>query len=294
MDAAARFSLDRLRSRDLFDREPPGTLYHYTDFDGVAGILATRSLWLSKISTLNDTSEIRLAVQQFKARAEQAAERLPADEARFVREAAAHVDDAQRTNICIASFGEDGDQLEHWRSYANDGRGIALGFRGEALRETGSVHEVRLLRCIYDREAHARMVEELLQMLLNALREVRPREEAGRRALVEEFRRLFLQIAPVLKDTHFGGEREWRLVSTPRPPDDPRITATLYGNVASVKFVLPFCADGQSPSTILSSIRIGPTQDPDNVADAVDVLARRNGFEVHDLRFSQIPYRPRR
>ena len=90
-----------------------------------AGILASRSLWLSKISTLNDTSEISVAVRQFKARATQAAERLPKDEGEFLRHAADQLDEARRTNICVASFGEEDDQLEHWRSYANDGRGIA-------------------------------------------------------------------------------------------------------------------------------------------------------------------------
>ena len=291
---ASPISLDLLASRPEFERAPPATLFHYTDFDGVAGILATRSLWLSKVSTLNDTSEIHLAVQQFKARVDKAVERLPRDEAAFVREAASHLDDARRTTICVASFGEDDDQLEHWRSYANDGRGIALGFHGRALAAAGAACDVRLLRCVYDAETHARIIEDLLHMLLTALREVRPRDDAARKALAEEFRSLFLMTAPVIKDTHFSGEREWRLVSMPRAPDDPRITAVLAGNVASVKFVLPFNADGRPPASILSSVVIGPTEDPDNVADAVAVLARREGFDVADVRFSKIPYRPRR
>jgi hypothetical protein len=294
LQARSPITMDNLRSRPEFEREPPEALFHYTDFDGVAGILATRSLWLSKISTLNDTSEIHLAVEQFKARAAQAAERLAPDEALFLREAAAHLDDARRTYICVASFGEQDDQLEHWRSYANDGRGIALGFHASALREAGSVHDVRLLRCVYDREMHARIVDDLLQLLLQAVRAVRPRDAETRRTLVEDFRSVFLMTAPVIKDSHFAGESEWRLVSMPRSPDDPRLTAILSGNQASVKFVMPFCGDEPAPSMLLSSVTIGPTLDPDNVADAVDVLARRYGFDVPDVRYSQIPYRPRR
>ena len=286
--------MENLRSRPEFERDPPAALFHYTDFDGVAGILATRSLWLSKISTLNDTSEIHLAVEQFKARAAHAAERLARDEADFLREASDHLDDARRTNICVASFGEKDDQLEHWRSYANDGRGISLGFHAGALREAGSLHDVRLLRCVYDREMHARIVDDLLQLLLQAVRAVRPRDAEGRHALVEDFRSVFLMTAPVIKDSHFAGESEWRLVSMPRSPEDPRLTAILAGNQASVKFVMPFGGEGPARATILSSVTIGPTLDPDNVADAVDVLARRQGFEVPDVRFSQIPYRPRR
>ena len=294
LQSRSPITVDNLRTRPEFERDPPPALYHYTDFDGVAGILATRSLWLSKISTLNDTSEIHLAVEQFKARADHAAERLAPDEGRFLREAAAHLDDARRTNICIASFGEQDDQLEHWRSYANDGRGIALGFHGTALRDAGSLHDVRLLRCVYDREMHARIVDDLLQLLLQAVRAVRPQDEETRRTLVEDFRSVFLMTAPVIKDSHFAGESEWRLVSMPRTPDDPRLTAILAGNQASVKFVMPFVGEGPTRATILSSVSIGPTLDPDNVADAVDVLARRHGFDVPDLRFSKIPYRPRR
>jgi hypothetical protein len=37
---------------------------------------------------------------------------------------------------------------------------------------------------------------------------------------------------------------------------------------------------------------IGPTPlDPQNVADAIAVLSRRNGFRIADIGFSGIPYR---
>ena len=294
MDPSPRFSLDRLASRELFERAPPPALFHYTDFDGVAGILQSRSLWLSKVSTLNDTSEVQLAVQKFKERAARAAERLASDEAEFLRDVAEHLDEARRTNICVASFGEGEDQLEHWRSYANDGRGIALGFRGGELRDAGARHDVRLLRCVYEPEMHARIIEDVLHLLMQSLRSVRPRAADERKALAEEFTAFFLLTAPVIKDAHFGGEREWRLVSMPRSADDPRLTAVLTGNLASVRFVMPLCAEPSERTRIVDSVTIGPTLDPDNVADAIDVLARHSGFDVGDIRYSQVPYRPRR
>src|SRR5947209_10918068 len=208
--ARSPITVDNLRLRPEFERGPPEALFHYADFDGVAGIVATRSLWMSKISTLNDTSEIHLAVEQFKSRAAHAAERLAPDEGQFLREAATHLDDARRTNICVASFGEQDDQLEHWRSYANDGRGIALGFHAAALRDAGSVHDVRLLRCVYDRDMHARIIDDLLHLPLQAVRAVRPKDAETRRSLMEDFRGVFLMTAPVIKDSHFAGESEWR------------------------------------------------------------------------------------
>jgi hypothetical protein len=38
-------------------------------------------------------------------------------------------------------------------------------------------------------------------------------------------------------------------------------------------------------------VTIGPTLDPHNVRDAIDVLSQRNGFHIPDIAISEIPYR---
>lgn len=292
--APAPLALERLQSRPLFEAEPPPELYHYTDLDGVAGILNSRSLYLSKISTLNDTSEITLAVQLFKALASEAVGQIDRDEAALLRLAADRLDHFRRTNICVGSFCEEQDQLNQWRSYGNDGRGIAVGFHTGELAAAAREHAVRLVRCIYEPEEHVQITKDLGALLLNAFRGERTRDAERLQEVVLQFISTFLLIAPVLKDHHFAQEREWRVVSLPRAHDDHRLTAVLTGNIASVKFVMPLCHDGERDSRIISSLVIGPTQDPENIADAVDVLARHHGFRIPDIRFSRIPYRPKR
>jgi hypothetical protein len=289
----AAITMERLRSRRLFERDPPGELFHYTDFDGLQGILKSRSLWLSKVSTLNDTSEVKLAVDQFKAHAAEVVRSLDAEAARFVEQAAGQLDAIRRTNICVAAFSEDADQLNQWRSYANDGRGIALGFDSRALQRAASGHDVRLLRCVYAPESHHEIIAELVRLLLDAFRAAPPAQDGERARLLEEFNSVFLLTAPVIKDHHFAQEKEWRLVSMPRSPDDPLLTAVLSGNHASVKLVLPLVPDGEPGSDVISSVTVGPTLDPDNVADAIDVLARHKGFHIGKVRLSRVPYRPR-
>jgi len=290
---AAAITIEQLRSRRLFEEDPPAELFHYSDFDGVQGILASRCLWLSKVSTLNDTSEVKLAIDRLKAHASDVARSLDADTARFVEHAAAQLDSVRRTNICVAGFSEDADQLNQWRSYANDGRGIALGFASEVLRRAARQHHVRLLRCVYAPEAHEKIVGELVQLLVDAYRAAPPGSDEERAQLLEQFNSTFLLTAPVIKDHHFAQEKEWRLVSMPRSPDDPQLTAVLYGNHASVKLVLPLIPDGEPRSDVISSVTIGPTLDPDNVADAIDVLALHKGFRIGKVRLSRVPYRPR-
>jgi hypothetical protein len=287
-------TLDFLPSRGLFEAQPPAELFHYTDLDGVAGILGTRSLWLSKVSTLNDTSEISLGVRRFKAQAEETAAELEPAEGAFVRDAAAQLDSFRRTNICVGSFSEERDHLNQWRSYANDGRGIALGFDSHELRAMAYDHDVRLVRCIYDPRLHTRITKDLVALLLNAFRSARPQTQDEHRQLLAMFNTTFLLVAPVIKDHHFGAENEWRLVSMPRSPDDRQLTAILTGNLASVRFILPLCRSEDVRSHIISSVTVGPTLDPENVADAVDVLARHQGFDIPQVRFSRVPYRPKR
>jgi len=287
-------AIENLPSRSAFEHDPPPELYHYTDLDSLSGIFQTRTLWLSKISTMNDTSEIALAVRHFKRCVDAHAKESERDEAVFLQHVAAQLEGFRRTNICVASFCEEEDQLNQWRSYGADGRGIALGFPSSRLDKLATEHGLRLVPCVYEPELHVRIVEDLLAMLLTEYRKELPGDEAQRDRLVERFNGAFLMAAPIIKDHHFAQEREWRLVSTPRPISDPRITASLTGRKASVKFVLPLAAEDESHPEIFSSLIIGPTLDPESVADAIEVLADRRGFRLPQVHISDIPYRPKR
>lgn len=196
MQGPSPIAIDQLPSRPLFEAEPPAELFHYTDFDGVSGILDSRHLWLSKISTLNDMSEINLAMHHFKVLAgEPGAGPSPA-EVEFLRLAAAELDSFRRTNICVCSFSEEDDQPSQWRSYGNDGRGMALGFESRKLGPTAARHEVRLVRCIYEPRSHVRITRDLAAALVNALRASPPSGDEDRRRLLAQFCSTFLLVAP--------------------------------------------------------------------------------------------------
>ncbi|MGZ5583868.1 MAG: DUF2971 domain-containing protein, partial [Usitatibacter sp.] len=147
-------TVDRLPSRLAFEGKPPEHLYHYTDLDGVRGIFTSRTLWLSKFTSTNDISEILLAVEHFRAFIERRADAFTRDEAEFLKQAADDLGGFRRTNICIASFCEHDDLLSQWRSYGNDGRGIALGFQSGMLLGLAQANRLHLYRCVYDTSAH--------------------------------------------------------------------------------------------------------------------------------------------
>ena len=42
----------------MINYDKPKILYHYTTMDGLKGIIASKSLWATKIQYLNDASEL--------------------------------------------------------------------------------------------------------------------------------------------------------------------------------------------------------------------------------------------
>ena len=181
--------------------------------------------------------------------------------------------------------------LSQWRSYGNDGRGIALGFNSKRLVELADRNGLRLFRCVYDQGAHERIASDLVNLLLASFRTSPPDGPQARRALITRFNAMFLVVAPVIKDHRFVEEREWRLVSNPVPFDDPNMIAVLKGNQASVKLTVKLTGDSEGMSNLIPRVTIGPTLDPHNVSDAIDVLSQRNGFHISDIAISGIPYR---
>jgi hypothetical protein len=283
---SAAITIERLAS--AFDATPPGHLFHYTDLEGVKGIFTSRMLWMSKFTATNDISEIKLAIEHFQTFAARKARTLDGGEGAFLRKAAEQLEGFRRTNICLASFCEQHDLLSQWRSYGNDGRGVALGFNCARLLEVAQRNGLRLLRCVYEPAEHERISASLTDMLLEA-RRASPAGDGG--DLIAQFNDVFLRVAPVIKDHRFGEEREWRLVSSPVAFDHPAIIAVLKGNQASVKLTVKLTGDSEGMSNMIPRITIGPTLDPHNVSDAIDVLSQRNGFHIPDIGISEIPYR---
>jgi Protein of unknown function (DUF2971) len=284
-------TIDRLPSRAEFEGSPPEHLYHYTDLEGVKGIFTSRTLWLSKFTASNDISEILLAIEHFQGFVERKASEFTVDEGDFLREAADQLEGFRRTNVCLASFCEQHDLLSQWRSYGNDGRGIALGFNSAKLVELADRNGLRLFRCVYDPVEHERIASDLVGLLLASYRNTRPGTSQERRDLIAQFNATFLLVAPVIKDHRFAEEREWRLVSNPVPFDHPGMIAVLKGNQASVKLTVKLTRDSDAMSNMIPRVTIGPTLDPHNVSDAIDVLSQRNGFHISDIGISEIPYR---
>ncbi|BCG65497.1 MAG: hypothetical protein methR_P3336 [Methyloprofundus sp.] len=110
--------------------------YHYTNIVGLMGIINSKSLWFTDHAFLNDKHEIKKGLtsllSHFSA-AEQKSFMLGFDFHNW------------HTRYCIVSLSKSYEILSQWRAYADDGKGVAIGFSKQLLADAG----VKYKECIY-------------------------------------------------------------------------------------------------------------------------------------------------
>jgi hypothetical protein len=131
--------LDLLISEDFLEAEH-GTpyqpiIYHYTNVSGALGILQTGHLWFAERAHLNDPVEIRYGVNIARELFERAVNNRGIG---VPKDIASHLQGEFNLGLAIygfwiASFSFDDDDLSQWRSYADEGRGVCLGFSTDRL-----------------------------------------------------------------------------------------------------------------------------------------------------------------
>src|ERR1017187_7798238 len=106
----------------------PALLYHYTDFNGLSGILSSNALRATFSETLNEGSEWVYGKEVLKINS-------PVISA-SVRDALTpppSIVQPPPTSMFVTCFCEEPNLLSMWRSYTTHGGGFSLGFEGPKL-----------------------------------------------------------------------------------------------------------------------------------------------------------------
>ena len=128
-----RFCIHHSRA---FGRELPAEHCHYTDANGLIGILKTRQIWATQVTCLNDTLEQRhfgdLVHEAVKARRKQNTDPLLEPLFRIADEGL-ETRDFTATGQFVACFSEAEDDLGQWRGYGGGECGYAIGFQSQGI-----------------------------------------------------------------------------------------------------------------------------------------------------------------
>lgn len=194
----------------------PETVYHFTDAQGLVGILTELNVRASLASASMDRSELSYATRVFEEDLRSGVismKSLPTDwllGATAAREATTDIPTENRSYIasfCAAAEGP------HWLHYGRSGTGVAIAFATKNLASDASKHGFDLLEVFYDYDKQRRLVHTLVALADEfsavCLEELKG-QEAAARALC------FDQLCGALgflhaKNSAFTSEAEWRL-----------------------------------------------------------------------------------
>ena len=208
------------------------TLYHYCTLDTFLSIIKSETIRASDCSKTNDTEESRwiasLIIDSFLLKLKNSPifyskYDINDEKLTYINERISSVIDGtfyqnKRNMITfITCFTEKGDLLSQWRGYANDGKGLSIGFNKSILQtfETGD-YSYHFRKIIYKRKEQMQYIQDHLDSLIKAYEKVdiaQPIENTLGKFLWD----LSLSISVLrnysaqFKNEAFKEEREWRL-----------------------------------------------------------------------------------
>jgi Protein of unknown function (DUF2971) len=287
------------------------TIYHYTDVKSALGILDTGRLWFTERVHLNDLVEIRygigIAQQLFEAAARSRA--IPEIAALHLK--GEHDVGLAMYGFWICSFSLNGDDLGQWRNYADDGRGVCLGFSTDRLdiikmSEAVPNPAARLRFPINYDETQLRgnmqpYVDASIEVLKKANLSARDSyyQPYGRAVLYE--RDLFHILnngvyanSVLFKHVAYAHEEEYRLLASGfRNAISASEHHHLRERSGEIVGYLSLPIPGWKEPGVLTHIRLGPAA-PDRLADQLRMALTALGVPTPTIEKSPIPYRPAR
>lgn len=295
-----------VRESPFLTEIPDGTvpLFHYTDAGGLSAMVQYGKLWLTSIHYQNDSQEYYYAFNLVREVLGEYYPGLLEDWGLNLRE--------KTSTVFTFSLSEKRDSLSQWRGYCPDG-GFAVSFKREQINEFIRREKILVAKCIYGKE-------EQKEFIIKHVIEFSPEYYQEKQALVvaPHFHRderimyfnkylvnRVVRIAPLLKDSGFSDEQEWRLIKILSTSSEAKslgdsVMHYIEGDTVKVRIrknkLVPFielsinCDNGEQVG--ISEVVISPTSHEELALDACNVLLHLKGRNTRNgsASNSKIPY----
>lgn len=209
----------------------PSQLWHYTNADGLIGILQSGELWSTHVSCLNDQMELRYSRRLLLNKIIEVSNGIVSKEGmRFLELVKLRLaeDDTTTSEWFVTSFSTKMDDLSQWRAYGFGEGGYAIGFDFSKLNDRNKVDNADIVPICYDIETQSDIAKNVAQMTLRYFLQGlsgkdRNFETWSEKFLIEWGKHL-TYLAPLIKHPKFFEEHEWRLVRQLRPNEHTKLT----------------------------------------------------------------------
>lgn len=235
---------------------------------------------------LNDASEVRFALDLIRKelRKRRKSVNVLSKEGIFYKNLTNRIGYVDEIQIFVLSFSQNGNTLSQWRAYCRDG-GYSLGFNYTDLK-TYPAPSFLLYRCIYNKQEQIELFNSILDEFVQGISTLSVKEI---QAKVTSCLIRLLIVAPLLKDSSFSEEEEWRLISSWKKGDNKIIEYRKKRNMLVPFYPCPLQYKGGTIN--IEEIIVGPHPNQKLALDSVwnFLLKAQVGIKCKDL--SKIPYR---
>ena len=292
-----RFCLHHARS---FGRPLPEEIWHYTDANGLIGILQTGRIWATQVSCLNDTLEQRyfgeLVHQAVKERRKQSIDARVEPLFRVADETLDNLDFTSAGQFVVC-FSEAEDDLGQWRGYGGGECGYAIGFRSQVVLDAINLRPNALLLPMgYADDIHSFIVADVIRWAEIYFRQGLDRGLSDPVAWATEFVAAFgdalTLIAATVKHPKFSGERERRIAAFLQEGEHGQMIFRQKRTLLARHLPLSLTVDVEGAQKLpVTRIYVGPG--PAQKASKISVgdLLLQQSYKDVPVEISKIPYR---
>ncbi|MFM2478864.1 DUF2971 domain-containing protein [Celerinatantimonas sp. MCCC 1A17872] len=270
--------------QQLFNQPPKATLYHYTTFSGLLGIVRSQVLWASDVRYMNDAAELHHTLDLLT---DAIQDRIIGGEAKAPLLAHFGQWINERLNqghmLFAASFRANGNLLSQWRGYSSVGKGVSLGFHPQHISQWAKDQHFEIGRCIYDTYRQTQLV----QQAIDSVCQINLPEDELFAAVETDL----LRLAVLLKHPSFREEDEWRVILPITHQElDPRVK--FREGTYMLKPYTEFGLQCASQPMALEHVYLGPTPDSTLSINSLRLFFRQHQMmPARGIEDSQIPYR---
>lgn len=169
----------------MIDENIPHVIYHYTSLSTLNAILENKTIRLSDITKSNDSKEITWIVDFIPKTFERSYDtgttaylQKVIDKRQWMSVVSQKVNKwfdfgENDYSYYVCCFSKDRDLLSQWRGYADDGRGVSIGFDTSALSKIifflmGDLLDIR--KVIYEKRQQQKQIRAIADALLNKVK----------------------------------------------------------------------------------------------------------------------------
>ncbi|WP_198160228.1 DUF2971 domain-containing protein [Photobacterium sp. J15] len=282
----------------------PDVLYHYTNTNGLLGILSSSRLWATHYKFLNDESEITYALGIFEKLVKEKFETITNPiVVTFLERVLQTANPFEGMFDCyITCFCEGGDLLAQWRSYTDNGGGYSIGVNSKELGMRSIVEhpsqELYLRKVTYCPITQEKLLRDVIDKTVSIL----DKNTSGMTVndansyiamCCGHLRSEIVEYIISFKHPAFESEQEWRLCHIVATHEESEIEfrSGPYGLTPYVSIDPSPMAGVNANKLPIVEVKFGPTTNPYGAEFGLRKLLKSKGYAFADITGSNLPVR---